>query len=292
MANNLYESLVNCKNVIVQGITGSQGSFHTKAMLDSGTNIVAGTSPNKAGQFVHGVPAFATIDDAKKQYNIDSSVIFVPAIFAKDAIFEAIDAEIPLIVCITEGIPIHDMLAIKQYLAGKKSQLIGPNCPGILLPGKLKLGIIPVSMSQSGPVGIVSRSGTLTYEVMGELSAKGLGQKYVIGIGGDPIKGTNYMQCLELFEQDPSVEKIVLIGEIGGSDELVAAEHIKNHVTKPVYAYIAGHHAPEGVQLGHAGAILGSAHESAHHKTKYLNKAGATTATNISDLVRSIVESY
>lgn len=282
------KTLLLGKNVIVQGITGSQGAFHAKAMSMTGTKIIAGTSPNKAGQSIDGIPVFATISEIQKQFRVDYSVIFVPAPFAKSAIFEAIDAEIPLIICITEGIPIHDMLAINKYLDGKNSRLVGPNCPGILLPGKLKLGIIPAIMGLQGSVGIVSRSGTLTYEAMAELSAKGVGQKYVIGIGGDPIKGTNFIECLELFESDPDVNKIVLIGEIGGSDELATAEYIKKHVTKPVFAYIAGHHAPEGVQLGHAGAILGGAHESAHHKTKALAKAGAITATNITDLIKII----
>lgn len=282
------KSVFKGKNVIVQGITGSQGAFHTKAMLMAGTNIIAGTSPNKAGQNVCGVPVFATIEDIKKQFTADYSVIFVPAAFAKIAIVEAIDAEIPLIICITEGVPIHDMLDIKEYLLGKKSQLIGPNCPGILMPGQINLGIIPQAMATPGNVALVSRSGTLTYEAMAELSARGIGQKYVIGIGGDPIKGTNFMECLQMFEVDQDVNKIVLIGEIGGSDELAAAEYIKTHVSKPVFAYIAGHHAPVGVQLGHAGAILGGTHESASHKTKILAKAGVITSTNITDLVNSV----
>lgn len=281
MTNLLYSG----KNVIVQGITGSQGAFHTKAMLDTGTNIIAGTSPNKAGQTIYDVPVFATITEIQKQFEVHYSVIFVPAAHAKNAIIEAIDAEIPIIVCITEGIPVHDMLYIKQYLSGKQSRLIGPNCPGILIPDQLKIGIIPATMGLAGNIAIVSRSGTLTYEAMAELSAKGIGQKYVIGVGGDPIKGTGFTDCLELFQADPDVDKIMLIGEIGGTDELIAAEYIKKNITKPVFAYIAGHHAPEGVQLGHAGAILGSAHESAHHKTKVLAKAGAVTATNITELI-------
>lgn len=279
------KSVFNGKNVIVQGITGSQGSFHTKAMVMAGTNIIAGTSPNKAGQSIDGIPVFAKISEIKQQFTVDYSVIFVPAPHAKNAIIEAIDAEIPLIICITEGIPVHDMLQIKAYLKNKHSVLIGPNCPGILLPGALKLGIIPTAMGLPGSVGIVSRSGTLTYEAMAELSAKGIGQKYVIGIGGDPIKGANFIECLELFENDQDVTEIVLIGEIGGSDELAAAKYIQNNITKPVFAYIAGHHAPTGVQLGHAGAILGSNQESANHKTQALKKAGAQTATSITGLI-------
>lgn len=276
----------NIKNVLVQGITGAQGSFHTRAMLAYGTNIVAGTSPNKAGEIIENVPVYATVRDAQTKHTIDASVIFVPATHAKAAVFEAIDAEIPLIVCITEGIPIHDMLQIKQHIAGKSSVLIGPNCPGILLPGQLRLGIIPDAMSLPGSVGIVSRSGTLTYEAMAGLSERGIGQRYVIGIGGDPIRGTGFIECLDLFEHDPDVDRIILIGEIGGTDELRAAEHIKQqHITKPVFAYIAGHSAPPGVQLGHAGAILGSTDESAVAKTTTLKTAGATTAGSIVELI-------
>lgn len=280
--------LLTSKNVIVQGITGSQGAFHTASMITAGTNIVAGTSPNKAGQVIDGVPVYATIADIQQDHTVDTSVIFVPAAHAKGAILEAIAAKVPLIVCITEGVPIHDMLQIKQHLTGSASTLIGPNCPGILLPGSNKLGIIPAHMGLAGTVGIVSRSGTLTYEAMAGLTARGIGQKYVIGIGGDPIKGVNFIECLQLFEHDPEVDRIVMIGEIGGSDEHIAADYIKQHITKPVFAYVAGHSAPEGVQLGHAGAILGHESESAAAKTAALAAAGATTATSIVDLVRSL----
>ena len=251
------------KNVIVQGITGSQGSFHTRAMVAAGTNIVAGTSPNKAGQEFEGIPVYATIADIQKDMHVDATVIFVPAAFAKNAVIEAISADIPLIVCITEGVPIHDMLYIKQQIKKSSSRMIGPNSPGILLPGGNKLGIIPASMGLPGTVGIVSRSGTLTYEAMAGLTERGIGQKYVIGIGGDPIRGTGFIDCLKLFAGDPEVDQIVMIGEIGGTDEQQAAKYVKENVTKPVYGYIAGHAAPAGVQLGHAGAILGSADESA-----------------------------
>lgn len=278
-------SIFFAKNVIVQGITGSQGSFHTKAMLGAGTHIVAGTSPTKAGQTFEGVPVYATIADIQKQHTVDISVIFVPAAFAKDAIFEAIDAHVPLIVCITEGVPIHDMRIVKEKLNNSKSTLIGPNCPGVLLPGVQRLGIIPEFMGREGSIGIVSRSGTLTYEAMSGLSEKGIGQRYVIGIGGDPIRGTGFIECLELFENDPEVSAIVMIGEIGGTDEVLAANYIAKHVTKPVYGYIAGHHAPAGVQLGHAGAILGSDDESASAKTDALTAAGIITAKNIVELI-------
>ena len=276
------------KNIIVQGITGGQGSFHAKAMKAAGTNVIAGTSPNKAGQTIDNIPVYSSIVDIQKDYQVDISVIFVPAPYAKGAILEAITAKIPLIICITEGVPVHDMLQIKQRIAGESSVLIGPNCPGVLLPGINKLGIIPASMGLSGTVGIVSRSGTLTYEAMAGLTARNIGQKYVIGIGGDPVRGTGFVECLDLFQNDPDVSSIVMIGEIGGTDELAAAAHVKNHITKPVYGYIAGHHAPEGVQLGHAGAILGSNNESAKAKTQAFKDAGIITADSIVDLINSV----
>lgn len=284
----MFDILQSTPRVAVQGITGSQGSFHTRAMRAAGTNIIAGTSPNKAGETMDGIPIYKSLKDVLRNHPVDASVIFVPAAHAKGAIMEAIDAEVPLVVCITEGIPIHDMLLIKQHMKGKRTTLIGPNCPGILLPGTLKLGIIPTGMSLPGSVGIVSRSGTLTYEVMAGLSAQGIGQKYIIGIGGDPIRGIGFIECLELFENDPDVTEIVMIGEIGGTDEHQAAEYIRTKVTKPVYAYIAGHAAPTGIQLGHAGAILGTRSESAQAKTEALKKAGVVTARDIVSLVYSV----
>lgn len=276
------------KNVIVQGITGAHGSFQTKAMLAAGTHIVGGTSPNKAGQHIEGVPVYGSVESIQQEIHIDISVIFVPAPHAKAAILEAITAEIALIVCITEGIPVHDMLDIKKLLKRSHSTLLGPNSPGALLPGVNKLGIIPAAMSLPGSTAIVSRSGTLTYETMAGLSEKGIGQKYVIGIGGDQVHGIGYIDCLTLFEQDPDVDQIVLIGEIGGREEIEAADFIKESVTKPVFTYIAGHHAPAGIQLGHAGAILGSEQESAAAKTQKLAESGATTAKSISELITVI----
>lgn len=276
------------KNVIVQGITGSQGAFHARTMTQAGTNIIAGTSPTKAGSKIDDIPVYGSIADIQADHRVDISVIFVPAAHAKGAIIEAISAAIPLIICITEGVPVHDMLQINQHTAGKSSTLIGPNCPGVLLPGGNKLGIIPEFMGLPGSVGIVSRSGTLTYEAMAGLSARGIGQKYVIGIGGDSIRGTGFIECLELFQNDPEVTEIVMIGEIGGSDEHTAAKYITESITKPVYSYIAGHHAPEGVQLGHAGAILGSDDESAQAKTEALQAAGVRTATSITELITLI----
>ena len=277
------------KNVIIQGITGKNGRFHARNMLDYKTHIVAGTSPNQAISEVHGIPVFRTIDDIKKRFAIDISVIFVPAPHAKAAILEAIQAQIPLIICITEGVPVHDMLEIKQKLHRSRSVLIGPNCPGVLLPDRQLLGIIPASLAAPGDTAIVSRSGTLTYEAMSLLTQRGFGQKYIIGIGGDMVRGISFTDCLDLFERDPDVARIILIGEIGGTSEITAADHIKQHISKPVYAYIAGHHAPRGVQLGHAGAILGTNElESAAAKTARLQAAGAVTATSIDKLIARV----
>ena len=277
------------KNVIIQGITGKNGRFHARNMLDYKTSIVAGTSPNQSVSEVHSVPVFRTIDDIKKLFAIDISVIFVPAPHAKAAILEAIQAQIPLIICITEGVPVHDMLEIKQKLHRSRSVLIGPNCPGVLLPDRQLLGIIPTSLAAAGDTAIVSRSGTLTYEAMSLLTQRGFGQKYIIGIGGDMVRGISFTDCLDLFERDPDVARIILIGEIGGTSEITAADHIKQHISKPVYAYIAGHHAPRGVQLGHAGAILGTNElESAAAKTARLQAAGAVTATSIDKLIARV----
>ena len=277
------------KNVIIQGITGKNGRFHAQNMLNYKTHIVAGTSPNQAVSEVHGVPVFRTISDIKKRFAIDISVIFVPAPYAKAAILEAIQAQIPLIICITEGVPVHDMLEIKQKLRRSHSVLIGPNCPGVLLPGRQLLGIIPASLATPGDTAIVSRSGTLTYEAMSLLTQARFGQRYIIGIGGDMISGSSFVDCLQLFQNDPSVKRIVMIGEIGGISEITAADYIKQSISKPVYAYIAGHSAPNGVQMGHAGAILGTnALESATAKTAYLQQAGAITANSISELVQKI----
>lgn len=284
--------LFTATNVIVQGITGTHGAFHTRAMLDAGTQIVAGTSPNKAGESVHGVPVFGSIKAIQDVgVQTDISVIFVPAPHAKLAIIEAIEARVPLIIVITEGVPVHDMLAVARIAADQGSTIIGPNCPGVYLPGINKLGIIPAAMAKPGSLGIVSRSGTLTYEAMAGLSAAGIGQRYVIGIGGDRIKGTDFTDCLELFERDPLVDRIVLIGEIGGTSEHLAAAYIKTSVTKPVYAYVAGHQAPVGVQLGHAGAILGGADESASAKTANLREHGAVTADSITELIELVANS-
>ena len=277
------------KHVIIQGITGKNGSFHTERMLASGTYIVGGTSPNQSVAEVHGVPVFRTIREIQAQQPVDISVIFVPAAHAKAAIMEAIDAEVPLIICITEGVPVHDMLHIKQRLATSSSVLIGPNCPGVLIPSVHNLGIIPAALATPGHTAIISRSGTLTYEAMSLLTQAGIGQRYVIGVGGDMIGGSSFIDCLQLFEQDAAVEQIVLIGEIGGTSEIAAADYIKRHISKPVYAYIAGHSAPSGVQMGHAGAILGTNElESAQAKTARLEASGAVVASSIQSLIALI----
>lgn len=279
---NLFEG----KNVIVQGITGAHGTFQTKAMLAAGTNVIAGTTPGKGGQHVEGVPVYNSIEELQKDHRVDVSVVFVPAAYAKGALIEAIEARIPLVVCVTEGIPVHDMLAVNEKLSrSATTTLLGPNSPGVLMPEVNKLGIIPTAGAKKGTVGIVSRSGTLTYETMGGLTDRNIGQKYVIGIGGDMVHGIGYKACLQLFQDDPDVDNIILIGEIGGQEEIDAAVFIKENITKPVFAYIAGHHAPKGVQLGHAGAILGSESESAAAKTRVLELSGAKTATSITQLI-------
>lgn len=281
-------SVFSASNIIVQGITGKHGMFHTKNMLDYGTDIVAGTSPNKAGEEVYGVPVYGSINDILRDFAVDTSLIFVPASFTKAAVIEAIDAGVKLIIIITEGVPVHDMLTIKQHNAGR-SVIIGPNCPGVLIPGQHSLGIIPARLSSIGESAIVSRSGTLTYEAMDGLSRRGFGQKYIIGIGGDRVQGSSFIDCLEMFENDSDVKRIIMIGEIGGVQEIAAADYIRQHVSKPVYAYIAGHSAPRGVQMGHAGAILGTNHlESAAAKTEALSLAGAMTSSSISQLIDTI----
>src|SRR5664279_1476488 len=284
----MNSQLFTAKNVIVQGITGTHGAFHTASMRAAGTNIVAGTSPNKAGQVIDGVPVYDSIASIQRDQQVDISVIFVPAPHAKGALIEAITAKIPLIICITEGVPIHDMIIVQKQAREAGVVLIGPNCPGVLLPGVNKLGIIPAQMGLPGSVGIVSRSGTLTYEAAADLTARGIGQKYIIGIGGDRIRSTDFVDCLELFQNDPDVTSIVLIGEIGGDSEDRAAAYIQTSVTKPVYAYIAGHSAPIGVQLGHAGAILGGEGESADEKTKILQEAGVITSNSLVELIRLV----
>jgi len=266
--------------VLVQGITGNEGLFHTGQMLQYGTNIVAGVTPGKGGEWVLDgkVPVFDSVRIAVDATGADVSVIFVPARFAPDAIYEAADADIPLIVCITEGIPVQDMMQVRVYLDGTGSRLIGPNCPGLLTPGESKVGIIPGNISLPGSVGVVSRSGTLTYEVLYALMIKGIGVSTCVGIGGDPINGTNFIDCLTLFEDDGLTETVVMIGEIGGADEEKAAEFIQNKMTKPVVSFIAGQTAPPGKRMGHAGAIIEGGTGTAADKIAALKAAGVEVA--------------
>ncbi len=275
--------------LLVQGITGREGRFHTEQMLAYGTPVVAGVTPGKGGQEVLGIPVFDTVAEAVRETGANTSIIFVPAPFAPDAIYEAVDAGVELVVCITEGIPILEMVKVYEYVKASGSRLIGPNCPGLITPGEAKVGIMPGHIHTPGTVGIVSRSGTLTYEVVYAMSAVGLGQSTAIGIGGDPIIGTNFIDALELFQDDPDTEAIVLIGEIGGTAEEEAAEFIKAHVTKPVVAFIAGQTAPPGRRMGHAGAIISGGKGTAAEKVRALEAAGVRVARHpleIPDLLK------
>jgi succinyl-CoA synthetase alpha subunit len=266
--------------LLVQGITGHEGSFHTEQMVEYGTNVVAGMTPGKGGEWVLNgkIPVFDSVKIAVETTGANASIIFVPARFATDSIFEAADAEIPLIVCITEGIPVQDMMKVRNYLDQKHVRLVGPNCPGLLTPGEAKVGIIPGDISVSGKVGVVSRSGTLTYEVLYALKKVNLGVSTCVGIGGDPINGTSFIDCLSMFEDDPNTEQVVLIGEIGGTDEEKAAEFIADHMTKPVVGFIAGQTAPPGKRMGHAGAIVESGSGLATDKIKALESVGVRVA--------------
>jgi succinyl-CoA synthetase alpha subunit len=271
--------LVNSQSrLLVQGITGREGSFHTGQMVEYGTNVVAGVTPGGAGKEVHGVPVFNTVSEAVEQAQPNVSIIYVPARFAVDAILEAVDAGIELVICITEGIPTLDMVAVYHYVRDSGSRLIGPNCPGLITPDEAKIGIMPGYIHKRGPIGLVSRSGTLTYEVVNALTEAGLGQSTAVGIGGDPIIGTSFIDVLDLFEADEETEAIVMIGEIGGSDEEQAAEFIKSNVSKPVVGFIAGRTAPPGKRMGHAGAIISGGQGTAVEKVNALEAAGVQVA--------------
>lgn len=270
--------------LMVQGITGREGEFHTRQMLEFGTNVVAGVTPGRGGQEMAGVPVFNSAKEAVQATRANTSVIFVPAPFAVDAIIEAVDAGIGLVVCITEGIPTLDMLRAFHYVKGHGARLIGPNCPGLITPGEAKVGIMPGNIVKPGPVGLVSRSGTLTYEVVNQLTMRGLGQSTCLGIGGDPIIGTSFIDALALFEADPATEAVVMIGEIGGSDEEQAAAYIKEQMSKPVVGFIAGRTAPPGKRMGHAGAIISGSSGTAAEKMRALSEAGVRVAENPSDV--------
>jgi succinyl-CoA synthetase alpha subunit len=276
--------------LLVQGITGREGAFHTGRMLESGTRVVAGVTPGKGGQEYEGVPVFNTVEEAVEETGANASVIFVPPPFAADAIFESLDAGLATVCCITEGIPVHDMMRVTDYLQMKDATLIGPNCPGVLSPEKANVSIMPRDIFTPGQVGVVSRSGTLTYQIVNELTQRGIGQSTAVGIGGDPIIGTNFIEILEKFEADPETEFVVMIGEIGGNAEQLAAEYVQGEMQTPVVAYIAGFTAPEGKTMGHAGAIVSGGESTAEAKSEALQRAGIRAARNPSEVGELVAE--
>lgn len=273
--------------VLVQGITGREGMFHTARMLEYGTNIVGGVVPGKGGAFVHGVPVFDSVREAVNATRANASVVFVPPAFAMDAVLEAVDAGLDLVVCITEGIPVRDTAEAVPFIERSRARLIGPNCPGIVTPGECLVGILPGRIFMPGPVGIISRSGTLTYEIVAELSARGIGQSTCIGIGGDPIVGTTFIDALRDFEKDPCTKCIVMVGEIGGSDEEIAAEYIKSMKT-PVVGFISGRTAPPGKRMGHAGAIISGKSGTAESKAQALSAAGVTVVETTAEIADEV----
>jgi len=278
--------------VITQGITGATGLFHAKAAREYGTQMVGGVTPGKGGTEIEGFPVFDTVRDAVRNTGATASVIFVPPPFAADAIMEAVDAGIEVVCCITEGVPVLDMVKVKQYMEGKKTRLIGPNCPGIITPGECKIGIMPGYIHKPGPVGVVSRSGTLTYEAVWQLTCMGIGQTTCIGIGGDPVNGTSHLDALRMFQADPKTEAVIMIGEIGGAAEEEAAYYAKAHMNKPVAAFIAGLTAPKGKRMGHAGAIISGGKGTAAEKIAVLEECGISVAASPADMAEALMRIY
>lgn len=276
--------------LITIGLTGKQGTFHTLQSRDYGTNVVGGVTPGKGGTVHEGIPVFNTTFEAVQETGANAAMVFVPPAFAADSILECIDAEIPLIIAITEGIPVLDMIKVKSALQGSKSRLIGPNCPGVITPGECKIGIMPGHIHMPGNVGVISRSGTLTYEAVFQLTQREIGQSTCVGIGGDPVNGTNFIDVLEMFEKDPDTKAVIMIGEIGGTAETDAARWIKKNMTKPVVSFIAGAAAPKGKRMGHAGAIISGADDSADAKFKILQECGVTIARSPAELGQKVSE--
>jgi succinyl-CoA synthetase alpha subunit len=280
----------NKTKVITQGITGATGLFHAQGAREYGTQMVGGVTPGKGGTEIDGFPVFDTVEDAVKETGANASVIYVPPVGAADAIMEAVDAGIELVICITEGVPVLDMVKVKKFMEGKPSRLIGPNCPGVITPEWCKIGIMPGYIHKRGPVGVVSRSGTLTYEAVWQLSSMNIGQSTCVGIGGDPVNGTSHLDVLKMFEADPETEAVIMIGEIGGDAEEQAAEYVRDHMTKPVAAFIAGATAPEGKRMGHAGAIISGGKGDAASKKAFLRDCGVSVADSPAEMAEALLK--